>query len=120
LYTGAASYGFLGGLIGASGPIFVVVLERTNHEREAFIANFALNSFVLTLFKAGIYAWTGLFPVDLWLIFLVGFPLIYVAIRCGHWVTPKIPKERFIVGILAILAVMAARFILMALADFLG
>ncbi|NMC06395.1 MAG: sulfite exporter TauE/SafE family protein, partial [Candidatus Lokiarchaeota archaeon] len=70
LYTGAASYGFLGGLIGASGPIFVVVLERTNHEREAFIANFAFNSFILTMIKVGIYAWTGLFPVDLWLIFL--------------------------------------------------
>ncbi len=120
LYSGAMGYGFLGGLIGASGPVFVVVLERTNHEREAFIANFALNSLVLSIFKSGIYAWTGLFPVNLWLIFLVGFPLVYVAIRCGHWITPKIPKEKFIFGILAILAVMAVRFIVMACVDFVG
>jgi uncharacterized membrane protein YfcA len=120
LYAGTFSYGFLGGLIGASGPVFVVILERTNHERESFIANFGFNSFVLCIFKIGIYASTGLFPVDLWLIFLIGFPLIYIAIRCGHWVTPRIPKGKFIVGILAILAVMAARFIVMAIAEFLG
>nr|MDO8113222.1 sulfite exporter TauE/SafE family protein [Candidatus Sigynarchaeota archaeon] len=119
LYSGAFGYGFLGGLIGASGPVFVVILERTNHERESFIANFALNSFILTIFKVGIYAGTGLFPVDLWPIFLLGFPLIYVAIRCGHRVTPKISKEKFIIGILAILAIMAIRFIAMAWADFL-
>ena len=119
LYAGSAGYGFLGGLIGASGPIFVVILERTNHEREAFIENFALNSLVLTLFKIGIYTGSGLFPVDLWLVFLIGLPVTYLASRGGQWLTPRIPKEKFLVGILAILAAMAIRFVVMALEDFL-
>ncbi|MBN2153104.1 MAG: sulfite exporter TauE/SafE family protein [Candidatus Lokiarchaeota archaeon] len=120
LYSGAAAYGFLGGLIGASGPVFVVILERTNHEREAFIENFALNSFLLTLVKLGIYTGTGLFPVDLWLVFLVGLPITYIATRCGQWLTPRIPKDKFLVGILVILAAMAIRFIVMACEGFLA
>ncbi|MEX2684413.1 MAG: sulfite exporter TauE/SafE family protein [Candidatus Sigynarchaeota archaeon] len=119
LYAGSAGYGFLGGLIGASGPVFVVLLERTNHEREAFIENFAFNSLVLTAFKIGIYLGAGLFPVDLWPVFLAGLPITYIATRCGHWITLKIPKEKFLAGILVILAAMAARFIVMAIMAFI-
>ena len=88
-------------------------------EREAFIENFAINSLVLTFVKIGIYTGSGLFPVDLWLIFLIGIPVTFIATRGGQWLTPRIPKEKFIVGVLAILAVMAVRFVVMALEDFL-
>ena len=110
-YTGAFSYGFLSGLIGASGPINAVLLERTGHERESFIANFSLASIIVSPFKLGIYLWNGLFPVEFIGVFLVGIILIFLLTKIGHWLTPKIPKEKFSFLILILLLIISIRLI---------
>jgi len=114
-YTGAFSYGFLSGLIGASGPINVVLLEKTGHERESFIANFSLASLIVSPFKLGIYLYNGLFPVEFIGVFLVGIILIFVLTRVGHWLTPKIPKEKFYFLILILLLIISIRLILVSI-----
>jgi uncharacterized membrane protein YfcA len=114
-FTGAFSYGFLSGLIGASGPINVVLLERTGHERESFIANFSLASLIISPFKLGIYLWNGLFPVEFLGVFLVGIILIFVLTKIGHWLTPKIPKEKFTFLILILLLIISIRLIVVAI-----
>lgn len=114
-YTGAFSYGFLSGLIGASGPINVVLLEKTGHERESFIANFSLASLIVSPFKLGIYLWNGLFPIEFIGVFLVGIILIFVLTRVGHWLTPKIPKEKFKFLILILLLIISIRLILVSI-----
>ena len=113
-YTGAFSYGFLSGLIGASGPINAVLLERTGHERESFIANFSLASIIVSPFKLGIYLWNGLFPVELIGVFLVGVILIFLLTKIGHWLTPKIPKEKFSFLILILLLIISIRLIVVS------
>ncbi len=114
-FTGAFSYGFLSGLIGASGPINVALLERTGHERESFIANFSLASLIVSPFKLGIYLWNGLFPAEFIGVFLVGIILIFLLTRIGHWLTPKIPKEKFSFLILIILLIISIRLIVVSL-----
>ena len=110
-FTGTFSYGFLSGLIGASGPINVVLLEKTGHERESFIANFSLASLIISPFKLGIYLWNGLFPVEFIGVFLVGIILIFLLTKIGHWLTPKIPKEKFSFLILILLLIISIRLI---------
>ena len=114
-YTGAFSYGFLSGLIGASGPINVVLLEKTGHERESFIANFSLASIIVNPFKLGIYMYNGLFPIEYLGVFLVGIIVIFVITRVGHWLTPKIPKEKFYFLILILLLIISIRLILVSI-----
>lgn len=114
-YTGAFSYGFLSGLIGASGPINAVLLERTGHERERFIANFSLASIIVSPFKLGIYVYNGLFPIEYIGVFLVGIILIFVLTRVGHWLTPKIPKEKFYFLILILLLIISMRLIVFSI-----
>jgi len=113
--AGAFSYGFFGGLIGASGPFNVVLLERTGHERESFIANFAICSVVLSSVKVGIYLGTGLFPLDYLLIFLIGLGIILVVTKLGHMVTPKIPKDKFMIIILIFLLVIGIKMVITAI-----
>ena len=113
-YTGAFSYGFLSGLIGASGPINAALLERTGHERESFIANFSLASIIVTPFKLGIYVYNGLFPIEYIGVFLVGIILIFVLTRVGHWLTPKIPKEKFFFLVLILLLIISIRLIVIS------
>lgn len=114
-YTGAFSYGFLSGLIGASGPINAALLERTGHERESFIANFSLASIIVTPFKLGIYVYNGLFPIEYIGVFLVGIILIFVLTRVGHWLTPKIPKEKFFFLVLILLLIISIRLIVISI-----
>ena len=114
-FTGAFSYGFLSGLIGASGPINVALLERTGHERESFIANFSLASLIVSPFKLGIYLWNGLFPAEFIGVFLVGIILIFLLTRIGHWLTPKIPKEKFSFLILILLLIISIRLIVVSI-----
>ena len=113
-YTGAFSYGFLSGLIGASGPVNVALLERTGHKRESFIANFSLASITVNPFKLGIYLYNGLFPIEFIGVFLMGIIIIFVLTRVGHWLTPKIPKEKFYFIILILLLIISIRLIIIS------
>jgi len=96
-YTGAFSYGLLSGLIGAAGPINVALLERTGHEREGFIGNFAIISALISSVK------------------FVGIVVIFIVTRFGHWLTPKIPKEEFQILIMILLAIISIRLIVVSL-----
>ena len=112
LIAGGFSYGFFGGLIGASGPINVALLEGTGHYREDLIGNFAAVSFAMVLLKVPMYIATDIFPKDLLLILLLGIPIIFIASKLGHYITPKISVEKFRLIILSILLLVALRSIL--------
>ena len=114
-YSGAFSYGFIGGLIGASGPINVVLLERCGYEKERFIANFSITSVILNSFRLNIYVLNSLFPVDYLLLFLLGFIVVFVVTRIGHWITPRIPKTQFQILVLILLTLVGFRLILTSL-----
>lgn len=114
-YTGAFSYGFFSGLIGASGPINVALLERTGHERESFIGNFAILSVLVSSVKLGIYSWNGLFPLDLILLFVIGILVIFIVTRFGHWLTPRIPVKTFQILIMVLLSIISMRLIVVSL-----
>ena len=86
-------------------------MERTGHERESFIANFSLASLIISPFKLGIYLWNGLFPVEFIGVFLVGIILIFLLTKIGHWLTPKIHKEKFYFLILILLLIISIRLI---------
>ena len=114
-YTGAFSYGLLSGLIGAAGPINVALLERTGHERESFIGNFAIISALVSSVKLVIYSWSGLFPLEFIWMFLVGIVVIFIVTRFGHWLTPKIPKQEFQILVMILLAIISIRLIVVSL-----
>lgn len=114
-YVGAFSYGFFGGLIGASGPINVVLLERSGHQKESFIANFAICSVIISIFKLGIYLGSGLFPFAFFVVYLAGFIVIVFSIKLGHAMTPKISKEKFQFCILVLLIIIGIRLIVNSL-----
>ncbi len=114
-YSGAFSYSFLGGLIGTSGPINVVLLEQAGYERESFIANFSIISLIISPVKLGIYVVIGLFPTELMLVFIIGFGVIIVSTKIGHWITPKIPREKFQVIVLILLIIIGVRSIINSL-----
>jgi hypothetical protein len=115
IYSGGFMYGFLGGLIGASGPINVIVLEKTGHEKERLIANFAFVSVVVSIFKLSIFLWNGLFPFHLLIVFLIGLAVIALVTKLGHWIAPKIPKQSFSILILIMLFIMGVRFVMLNL-----
>jgi uncharacterized membrane protein YfcA len=114
-YTGAFSYGILSGLIGAAGPINVALLERTGHERESFIGNFAIISALVSSVKLVIYSVSGLFPLEFFVLFLVGIVVIFIVTRFGHWLTPKIPKREFQILIMILMAIISIRLIVVSL-----
>lgn len=113
VYSGGFMYGFLGGLIGASGPINVITLEKTGHHKESFIANFALVSVILSLFKLSIFIWNALFPLELFLLFLLGLGVIAIVTRIGHFIAPRLPKQTFEIAILSLLLIMGFRFLIL-------
>jgi uncharacterized membrane protein YfcA len=112
IMIGGFTYAFLGGLIGASGPINVILLERTGHYRESFIGNFAITSVLLSTIKVGIYLANGLFPIDLLPIYLLGIPIVFIVTKIGHIITPKIPKDKFQLIVLVVLLIIAVRLII--------
>jgi len=114
-YLGSFSYGFFGGLIGASGPINVILLERKGHQKESFIVNFAICSVIISSFKLGIYLGSGLFPVAFLAVYLAGFVVIVLSMKLGHAITPKISKEKFQFSILMLLLIIGIRMIVNSL-----
>lgn len=108
LYLGGFSYGLLSGLIGAAGPINVALLERTGHERESFIANFAGSSIILSIVKILIYVANGLYPIDLTLLLILGIPIIFCSARIGKYLAPKIPKNIFKMIVFILLLIISA------------
>lgn len=114
-YPGAFGYGLLSGLIGASGPINIVLLERSGHEKESFIGTFSIISVILGSVKLNIFVWTGLFPPEYFWVLLLGFGLIFIVVKGGHYLAPKIPKTQFQLIVLLFLLIIAFRLILISL-----
>ena len=118
-YAGSFTFGFISGLLGAGGPINVILLERTGHVRESFIENFAIASLIAGSIKLVLYTWNGLFPLDLIWLLALGLGLIYLSTMLGHWITPKIPEKKFQVLVLLLLVIISIRLILSALSSLL-
>jgi len=113
LVIGGFSYGFFGALIGAAGPINIALLENTGHHREEFIGNFAAISTVFGLIRIPLYLTQQIFPTEYLLVFFIAFPVIFIATKIGHFITPKIKVESFQLIIHIILFISSIRTILM-------
>lgn len=113
LIVGGFSYGFFGALIGASGPINIALLENTGHYREEFIGNFAAISTVFGLIRIPLYLTQQLFPIEFLLVFFIAFPVIFIATKMGHFITPKIKVDSFQLIIHIMLFISSIRTILM-------
>jgi len=95
IYIGGFTYGFLTALISAVGPLNVALLEKTGHYRESLIENFAAIGFALSIARNPFYFIIGVFPYDLLLLFLLGFPIIFFGTKLGQEITLKIPIKTF-------------------------
>ena len=108
---GGFSYGLLAGLISAAGPINVLCLEKTGHYRESFIENFAAVGTILSISRIPFYFSEGVFPTELFLVFVLAFPVIFVGTKLGHRITPKIPVKKFQIIIFCFLLVISLKSI---------
>ena len=115
IYFGGFTYGFLTALISAAGPVNVALLERTGHYRENFIENFGVIGFTLSMARNPFYFVTGIFPYELLLVFLLGFPIIFIGIKIGQKITPKIPIRTFQVIIFCFLIGISLKSIITAI-----
>ena len=95
IIVGGFSYGLLSGLISASGPLNVALLEKTGHYRESFICNFAAIGTMLSISRIPFYFFENLFPYELVFLFLFGFPVIFFGTKLGQRITPKISVKKF-------------------------
>ncbi len=95
IFIGGFSYGLLTGLISAAGPINVALLEKTGHYRESFIENFAAIGTILSISRIPFYFTENVFPYELFLVFMLAFPIIFLGTKLGHRITPKIPVKKF-------------------------
>lgn len=111
ILAGGFSYGLLTALISAAGPLNVAMLEKTGHYRENFIGNFAAIGFFLSIARTPFYFTTNIFPYDLLLLFLLGFPVIFLGTKFGQRLTPKIPIKTFQVVIFCFLIVISIKSI---------
>ncbi len=100
---GGISYGLLGALISAAGPLNVAMLEKTGHYRENFIGNFAAIGFTLSIARLPFYFITDIFPYDLVLLFILGFPIIFLGTKFGQKITARIPVKKFQVAVFCFL-----------------
>ncbi|MFX1357788.1 MAG: TSUP family transporter [Promethearchaeota archaeon] len=114
IFFGGFTYGLLTGLISAAGPINVALLERTGHYRENFIENFAAIGTILSLSRIPFYIIADVFPMDLLLIFLLAFPIIFLGTKFGHKITPKIPVKTFQIIIFCFLLIISVRTIMIS------
>jgi uncharacterized protein len=112
---GGFSYGILSGLISAAGPLNVALLEHTGHYKENFIENFAAVGSVLSFSRIPFYFIGNIFPYELVLVLLLGIPIIYIATRLGHKITPKISSTLFQITIFCFLLIMSLKSILLSL-----
>ena len=110
IYFGGFSNGFLASLISAAGPINVALLESTGHHRESLIANFSAILLPLTLIRMVLYFIKGLFPTELWIVFVLAIPIILIFTKLGHLLTPKIPVKTFQIIVLIFLVVVGIKF----------
>jgi len=108
---GGFSYGLLAGLISAAGPINVLCLEKTGHYRDSFIENFAAVGTMLSISRVPFYFSEGVFPTELFLVFVLAFPVIFVGTKLGHRITPKIPVKKFQIIIFCFLLVISLKSI---------
>ena len=93
----------------------VIVLEKLGYDREKFIANFSALSLVLTFPKLGVYLMAALFPPSFLGIYLIGLPLLVLAVMGGHAITRKIPVAIFSLIVLGILLMIGVRDFVQAL-----
>jgi len=105
ILAGGFSYGLLAALISAAGPLNVAMLEKTGHYRENFIGNFAAIGLSLSIARTPFYFITGIFPYELLILFLLGFPIIFLGTKFGQRLTPKIPIKTFQVLVFCFLIV---------------
>ena len=112
---GGFSYGILSGLISAAGPLNVALLEHTGHYKESFIENFAAVGSVLSLSRIPFYFVGNIFPYELVYVLLLGIPIIYIATRLGHRITPKISLKIFQIIIFCFLLIMSLKSIVVSL-----
>ncbi|MHA1235828.1 MAG: sulfite exporter TauE/SafE family protein [Promethearchaeota archaeon] len=112
ILVGGFSYGLLSALISAVGPLNVAMLEKTGHYRENFIGNFAAIGFSLSIVRTPFYFITNIFPYDLLVLFLLGFPFIFLGTKFGQRLTPKIPIKAFQVIIFCFLIVIGSKSVI--------
>ena len=112
---GGFSYGILSGLISAAGPLNVALLEHTGHYKENFIENFAAVGSVLSFSRIPFYFIGNIFPYELVYVLLLGIPIIYIATRLGHRITPKISLKIFQIIIFCFLLIMSLKSIVESL-----
>ena len=112
---GGFSYGILSGLISAAGPLNVALLEHTGHYKENFIENFAAVGSVLSFSRIPFYFIGNIFPYELVYVLLLGIPIIYIATRLGHRLTPKISLKIFQIIIFCFLLIMSLKSIVVSL-----
>jgi uncharacterized membrane protein YfcA len=92
-------------LISAAGPLNVAMLEKTGHYRENFIGNFAAIGLSLSIARTPFYFIANIFPYELLILFLLGFPIIFLGTKFGQRLTPKIPIKTFQVLVFCFLIV---------------
>jgi len=112
IIAGGFSYGLLSALISAVGPLNVAMLEKTGHYRENFIGNFAAIGFSLSIVRTPFYFITNIFPYDLLLLFLLGFPIIFLGTKFGQRLTPKIPIKVFQVIVFCFLIIIGLKSVI--------
>jgi hypothetical protein len=112
IIAGGFSYGLLSALISAVGPVNVAMLERTGHYRENFIGNFAAIGFSLSIARTPFYFLTNIFPYELLILFLLGFPIIFLGTKFGQRLTPKIPLKTFQVLVFCFLIVIGLKSVI--------
>jgi uncharacterized membrane protein YfcA len=111
IVLGGFSYGLLSALISAVGPLNVAMLEKTGHYKESFIENFAAIGFFLSIARIPFYFTTNIFPYDLIILFVLGFPVIFLGTKLGQYLTPKIPIKTFQLIIFCFLIVIGIKSI---------
>jgi len=111
IIAGGFTYGLLAALISAAGPLNVAMLEKTGHYRENFIGNFAAIGFSLSIARTPFYFIANIFPYELLILFLLGFPIIFLGTKFGQRLTPKIPVKTFQVLVFCFLIVIGLKSI---------